>query len=142
MEVNFPLVPPVMGQLVMWGVAIGPLAFGAGAQLHDLPRGLGKVIPKFIGYGKVSPDEHMRAFFVSSSILAIQHEDVSMRLFVESLIDVVADLFYSLPNGSINNWAALRTRFEDKFKFVEDDQVLVAQLGSMKREVYDSMRIL
>lgn len=63
-----------------------------------------------------------------------------MRLFVEYLIDVVADWFYSLPNGSINNWDALRIIFENRFKCTKDDQVLVAQLGSMKKEVHELMR--
>lgn len=37
---------------------------------------------------EVSPDEHIRDFFVASSILVIQHEDVAMTLFVEFLTDV------------------------------------------------------
>lgn len=84
----------------------------------------------------------MKVFFVASSISTMQHEDVAMRLFVECLAGPVAEWFYSLLDGSIKNWIMLRNKFEIRFKMTKDDLVLVAQLGSMKKDVHETMRDL
>ena len=49
-----------------WAVATGPLNFAA---YHPLPSGSRKNIPKFTGDGKVTTDEHIRAFFTTINIL-------------------------------------------------------------------------
>lgn len=76
---------------VPWGAAIGPSALGN--QLHDMPVGSRKLLPKFSGDGKVTTDQHISAFFTASGVLAIQHEDVYVRLFVETLIEAAAEWF-------------------------------------------------
>lgn len=130
-----------MAQPIPWGVAIGPITFMVGDQIHDFPKGSGKIIPKFNGDGKISPEEHLKAFFVACSILVVQHKDIVMRLFVESLNTPAAEWFYSLLDGCINDSNALRIKFESRFKTVEDDSVLVAQLGSMKKEVHETIKV-
>ncbi|KAH9315574.1 hypothetical protein KI387_024201, partial [Taxus chinensis] len=87
-------------QPVPWGAAIGPLSLTP--PLHDLPHGSWKNIPKFNGDGKQHPDEHIASFFVACGVLGVAHEDVSVRLFIETLHGVVAEWFY-LPNACITN---------------------------------------
>lgn len=62
---------PIMAhpQLVPWGAAIGPLALGN--QLHDLPIGSRKHLPKFSGDGKVTAEDHISAFFTACAILRV-----------------------------------------------------------------------
>ena len=43
-----------------WVAAIGPLTLAA---YHSLPAGSRKNFPKFSGEGKVTTDEHIKAFF-------------------------------------------------------------------------------
>ena len=81
-----------------WAAATGPLALNA---YHPLPAGSRKNFPKFSGDGKVTTDEHIKAFFAATHILGVGHEDVAVRLFVETLTDSAADWFYHLDDGSI-----------------------------------------
>lgn len=121
-----------------WGPAVGPLALGA--NLHSLPKGSREHLPKFNGDGRVTVDEHLNAFNVACGVLAVQHEDVAIRLFVQTLTEGAADWFYHLPNGVITNWQDLKTRFEARFKVAEDDHSLIAQLAQLKKEIPESMR--
>ena len=62
-----------------------------GGNLHPLPKGAREVLPKFYGDGKKSIDEHLNAFNTTCAVLAIAHEDVVVRLFLQTLIDDVVD---------------------------------------------------
>lgn len=90
---------------IPWGSTIGPLALGN--QLHYLPMVSRKNLPKFLGYGKVSAEDHINAFFSACAVLGVQYEDVSIWLFVETLIDVATEWFNQIFAGSINNWMTL-----------------------------------
>ncbi|KAH9293134.1 hypothetical protein KI387_041663 [Taxus chinensis] len=89
-----------MAANVPWGNAIGPLALPA---RHELPRGSRKILPKFDGDGKTSPDDHISAFFAACAVLSVEYEDVAIRLFIETLHDIAADWFHHLPNGCITS---------------------------------------
>lgn len=109
------------------GIFVGPLTLGA--NLNPLPKGARDHLAKFSGDGKVSIDEHLNAFNVSCGVLAIQHEDVVVRFFVQTLIEVEIDWFYHLPNCAITIWQDLKTRF----KLVKDEHSLLAQLAQLKK---------
>ena len=72
----------------LWAAAVGPLALVA---YHLLPAGLQKNFCKFLGDGKVTTDEHIKAFFVATHILGVAHEDVVVRLFVETSTESAID---------------------------------------------------
>ena len=105
-----------------WAIVIGPLALNA---YHPLLARSRKNFSKFSGNGKVTTDEHIKAFFVATHILGVGHEDVVVRLLVETLTDSAADWFYHLDDGSITSWNTLRTTFEARFKIVEDEHVML-----------------
>ena len=105
-----------------WAIVTGPLALNA---YHPLLTRSRKNFHKFSSDGKVTTDKHIKAFFVATHILGVGHEDVAIRLFVETLIDSVVDWFYHLDDGSITNWNTLRTAFEARFKIAEDEHVLL-----------------
>ena len=71
-----------------WAAAIGLLALAA---YHPLPTGSRKNFPKFSGNGIVTTNEHIKAFFAATHILGVEHEDVAVRLFVETLTESAAD---------------------------------------------------
>ena len=74
--------------VVPWGDAIGPLQLAAN---NDLPKASQKNFPKFNGDGKVSADDNIMAFFSICSIVFPQHEDVVVRLFLETLVESTTD---------------------------------------------------
>lgn len=84
-----------------WGAAVGPLNLGI--NLNALPKGARYHLPKFSGDGKTSVDEHLNAFNVAYGIIVVQHEDVAVRLFIETLTQAAANWFYHLLNGAIMN---------------------------------------
>lgn len=120
--VNF---PPYISRVIMaapWVVATRPLALNA---YHPLLVGSRKNFPKISGNGKVTTNEHIKAFFATTHILGVGHEDVVVRLFMETLSDSVVDWFYHLDDGSITNWVTLRFSFEARFKTIEDEHVML-----------------
>ena len=48
-----------------------------------------------------------------------------VRLFVETLIEGIADWFYHLDDGSITDWNSMRMVFETRFKIAEDENILL-----------------
>ena len=84
-----------------WGAQVGPLALGA--NLDPLPKGSRELLLKFSGDGKKSTNEHLNAFNIACIVLAIGIENVVVRLFLQTLIDDVADWFHHLPQGTITN---------------------------------------
>lgn len=77
-----------------WGAVVGPLNLCL--NLNALPKGARDHLPKFSGDGKVTVNEHLNAFNVSLGVIAVQHEDVAIRLFVQTLTEVAANWFYHL----------------------------------------------
>ena len=71
-----------------WATTTRPLALVA---YHPLLTDSRKNFLKFLGDGMVTIDEHINASFAATHILGIGHEDVDVRLFVETLTDNVAD---------------------------------------------------
>lgn len=82
-----------------WGAIVGPLNLGL--NLNPLPKAARDHLPKFSGDGTVTVDEHLNAFSVACGVIAVQHEDVAIRLFIQTLTGVTVDWFYHLPNSVI-----------------------------------------
>lgn len=82
-----------------WGIVVRPLNLGL--NLHPLPKGSRDRLPEFSRDGMITIDEHPNAFNVACGIIAVQHEDIIVKLFVQTLTRVVADWFYHLPNSVI-----------------------------------------
>lgn len=88
----------------------------------------------FLGDGSQHPNEHIAAFYIACGVLGVEHEDVSVRLFIENLHGATVVWFYHLPNNCITNWTTLRTLFEARFKSAKDDHTMLAQLTQTKKE--------
>ena len=86
-----------------------------------------KILPKFSRDGKVTTDQQISAFFIVSGALAIQYEDFSIRLFVENLIESIAEWFGKLPTGSVTSRATLIQSFKRIFKIVKDEHLFLSQ---------------
>ncbi|KAH9307193.1 hypothetical protein KI387_044408, partial [Taxus chinensis] len=58
------------------------------------------------------PEEHVAAFITACGVLGVEDEDVSVRLFVESLQERAVEWFYMLPLRSVTCWEDIRSAFE------------------------------
>ena len=67
-----------------WGNAIGPLSLGANNDLRRVSR---KNFPRFNGDGSTSIEQHLSAFHKVCGVVNPQHEDVVVRMFVDTLVE-------------------------------------------------------
>jgi hypothetical protein len=70
-----------------------------------------KLLPKYDGEKAISVEEHMGAFQDFIDNLFVEHDDVFMRLFIQTLEGDVRKWFRGLPATSIGTWKALESTF-------------------------------
>ncbi|KAH9323762.1 hypothetical protein KI387_018401 [Taxus chinensis] len=79
---------------VPWGGNTGSLSLSQ--PLHDLLKGSRKKFPKFRGDGSQLPKEHVATFITTCGVLGVEHKDVSVQLFMDSLQEKSTEWFYMI----------------------------------------------
>ena len=80
--------------------------------LHDFPAKHYKYLPKFDGESKYfTAEKHLQAFEHLSDLLKIEHDDVCMRDFAQSLQGYVKEWFKHLQPKSISAWEEFSCTF-------------------------------
>jgi hypothetical protein len=102
--------------------------------LNALPAGgYLKQLPKFMGEGDITAEEHLAAFYSYADNYVIVNEDVWMRIFVHSLDGEARKWFRALAPGSIDGIEALDDAFlrhwGDKKYFL----YYITEFGSLKK---------
>lgn len=59
---------------------------------------------KFVCNNAITGKEHLRAFTDKLNDYEVEHEDVVMKLFVQSLTKDARDWYRGLPTASISSW--------------------------------------
>ena len=80
--------------------------------MNAMPQEYLKLLPRFIGEDEVTAEQHLPLFCTFAENLNVEHLDVVMRLFVQSLSGEARKWFKGLPNDSINDWEELETYSE------------------------------
>ena len=80
---------------------------------------------------KSSPNHHIY-YFRSQTDNVIDNGVVMTRLFISTFKGIAPDWFRILPNGSINSWVDLKTRFLSRF-YEDDTEVTMNKLLSPER---------
>ena len=78
-----------------WGQNIGPMNLGVNPT--PLPKGATKVFPKFNGDGKISTKDHLSTFHSACAVISFPTLEVTVRLFVRTLIDATTDCLITFP---------------------------------------------
>ena len=71
--------------------------------MNAMPQEYLKLLPHFTGEDEETVEKHLPLFFSFAENLNVEHLDVIMRLFGQSLYVEAIKWFEGLPNGSINN---------------------------------------
>ena len=71
------------------------------------PNDYMRYLPRFNGDGSVTAKEHLNSFYSFADNFNVEHVDVWMRLFVQSLNGEARKWFRSLPPNSIDDIVAL-----------------------------------
>jgi len=72
--------------------------------MNGMPEDYLKLLPRFTGEDDILAQKHMEVFCSFVENLNIEHLDVVMILFVQSLDGEARNWFNTLPNASINTW--------------------------------------
>ena len=79
--------------------------------MNAMPKEYLILLPHFTGEDDVIYKQHLPLFSTFAENLNVEHLDVVMRLFVQSLSGEARKWFKGLPNDSINDRDALETQF-------------------------------
>ena len=88
--------------------------------IHGFPNSilynLKNYLPKFSGNHENSANHHVQMFSNLVGDFEIAHEDIHMKLFVQTLEDHARDWFSFLPACSISSWDELLSAFMKQFR--------------------------
>jgi hypothetical protein len=102
--------------------------------MNPLPAGdYLKYMPKFIGEGDITVEEHLATLYSYADNLNIENEDVWMRVFVQSLDGEVRKWFRGLAPGSIAGIEALDSAFLRQWGDRKDFMYYMTEFGSLKK---------
>lgn len=87
---------------------------GLPKPLSDIPQDYLKLLPMFNGGDDTSVPSHIEAFFAFAQNLNVEHLDVVLRLFVQSLDGEIRKWFNSLLDASITTWEEMVNSFMEK----------------------------
>ena len=93
-----------------------PLCFdGIYGFQNVIPNDIRNFLPKFNGNHIVSASHHVQVFSDLMCDYEIAHEDVHMKLFVQTLEGDARDYFSFLPVCFISSWSELHSTFMEQF---------------------------
>jgi hypothetical protein len=102
--------------------------------MNPLPAGdYLKYMPKFMGEGDITTEEHLVAFYSYADNLNIENEDVWMRVFIQSLDGEVRKWFRGLAPGSIAGIEALDSVFLRQWGDRKDYMYYMTDFGALKK---------
>lgn len=94
-------------------------------SLSDYPE---KWLPKYNLDDGLPAEEHMNNFMLAMNLKGISHEDIVVRLFPYTLQGSGGSWYFSLPAGSITDWATFEQVFLAKFG---DDRTVASLINSL-----------
>jgi hypothetical protein len=108
--------------------------------LNALPAdGYLKQLPKFIGEGDITAEEHLASFYSYADNYVIVDEDVWMRIFVHSLDGEAKKWFRALATGSITGIEDLDDVFLRQWGDRKDFMYYITEFKSLKRKEGESV---
>jgi len=109
------------------------------AILHYLPENYMKSLPKFTGEGDLTATEHIVCFYQFIDILGIEHEDVHMRLLVQTFEGQVRTWFKELPVDSIPSYNDLETSFIRQGGEKKDHLYYLTEFEALRKKTFESV---
>jgi hypothetical protein len=109
-------------------------------NLNAFPTGdYMKYFPRFNGEGDVTTEEHLASYYSFANNFNIEHSDVWMRVFVQSLDGEVRKWFRGLPVGSIADIDVLDETFLRQWGDKKYYLYYITEFGALKRKNSESV---
>jgi hypothetical protein len=93
-----------------------------------------KLLPSFNGEYEVTTLEHLSYFDYFTNNQGLDHEDVYMRIFVQTFEGEVRTWFKGLPPNSIDSWDALESTFLRQWGEKKDHLYFLTELHNLKKK--------
>jgi hypothetical protein len=103
------------------------------------PNDYMKYFPRFNGEGGVTIEENLSSFYSFADNFNVEHADVWMRLFVQSLDGEARKWFRSFPPNSIAGIEALDDTFLRHWGDKKDFLYYITEFGALKRKQGESI---
>jgi hypothetical protein len=103
------------------------------------PNDYMRYMPIFNGYGLVTAEEHLSLFYSFVDNFNVEHANVWMRLFVQSLNGEARNWFRSLPPNSIDDIVALDDAFLKQWATNNDFLYYITEFGALRRKQGESI---
>eukprot|EP01018_Ginkgo_biloba_P034759 Gb_09446 [translate_table: standard] len=130
--------PPPPPRVNRWVQAkYGPLR--TPVNVHDMPDNYLKILPKFDGEKNALAEDHMTAFQDFTDNLFIEHDDVYMRFFVQTLEGDVKKWFRDLTTNSIDSWETFKVSFMRQWGKKRDHLYYLTEFGALKKKNSESV---
>ena len=84
-------------------------------------------------------DDHLQSFFLALDILAVEHEDVVCRLFLNTLKGKITSWYFALPANSIMDWNTFERLFKSKYAIQKTHATLMKGLCALKKEIKEKV---
>lgn len=101
---------------------------------HDMPSNTLKWLPRFSGDNAISTFDHMEAFYKVTQDNDITHEDVAMKLLVNSLDGNAYILFMNISDNSITGFDNFVEQFMKERDSKYDDKYLLCQSYDFRKK--------
>jgi hypothetical protein len=102
--------------------------------LHNFPDNYLKLLPRFNGEDEITTLEHLSTFDYFIDNQGLEHEDVYMRIFVQTFEGEVRTWFKGLPPNSIDSWDALESTFLRQWGEKKDHLYFLTEFGNLKKK--------
>jgi hypothetical protein len=106
--------------------------------LYDLPENYMKKLPKFIGEGYLTAQEHINLFDQFIDILGLEHEDVYSRILVQTFEGQVRTWFQGLEVGSLRLYDELESAFIRQWGERKDHLYYLFEFGALRKKNFES----
>ncbi len=101
--------------------------------LSAMPRDYPKHLPRFNREDDNTAQIHIETFSSFSENINVEHLDVVMGLFVQSLDGEARKCFKSLPNASIDIWEQLENSFTQKWGEKMNHEYLLTKFNAIRK---------
>jgi hypothetical protein len=98
------------------------------------PNDYMRYLPRFNGDGSITVEENLSLFYSFADNFNVEHFDMWMRLFLQSLNGEARKWFKSLPANSITDIVALDQAFLKHWANKKDFQYYNTEFGSLRRK--------
>lgn len=105
---------------------------------NAFPKDIRDKVPKFLGNNAISCEEHLRLFIDMLNDYEVEHEDVVLKLFVQSLVEDARDWFKRLPDRCIDTWDSFERYFKEQFGDMPNASFMLNEFNTIRKNYNES----